>query len=328
MTPDVHSAWPLGDGELLDVAVRRRCIDVQTVGVGDRSRRGDLRGSHPRRVRRRRIRPEDRACVGIDRNGLPVGRRHEERIVRGPVDPHVTQVDRRRVHGAIERHLLKRHRPDVVRRDPRRRGGYAGPADVVGEAGPVVAGGHGIHGVGRSDRWTARRIGDGERPHTASVTATTSVAATPPTRAMDATPLSLAAHWDRPASMFTLTRPSRPGDAPKVVRRGIACATCLDESAPARLGSRANQSRVFSSPLPPTLKPADRQCRDLSAYRPRVAAAFSTVELAGPEHAFADKRPGHHGSPGAPSARWWRCAALSRQPDSPPSRRKGPIAPW
>jgi len=129
----------VGDGELHDVAVRRRAVDRRAIGIRDGRDVRDARRPGPAVVVRRREAPEDGTVVGVDSDRLAVRRRDEEDVVGGAVDLHVMEIDGRRVDGAVDRHLLAPERGNGRRgeTDVGVRGIRAG--FVVAEARPVVA---------------------------------------------------------------------------------------------------------------------------------------------------------------------------------------------
>ena len=153
--------------ELVDQPVGRRGVDELPIGVRERGGVGDLRAARPARVARRRERPQGPAAVGVDRQRLAVGRGHDDRVVHGAVDEYPVQVDRRRVHGARQRHGALMQPADVRRGDP-----GEGFADVAAlriepELGPVEQP-FGGGAARRGDRADARRRGRDIRRGTAS----------------------------------------------------------------------------------------------------------------------------------------------------------------
>ena len=108
------------DRQLLDPPVGRGGVDPLAAGIGNGSRRGDLRRAGPARVTRRCPAPEDVPARRVDRERDPVGGRDEERVVGRPVDRHAVQVDRGGVDRARQVNLLASQRAHVRRRDPGR----------------------------------------------------------------------------------------------------------------------------------------------------------------------------------------------------------------
>ena len=137
------------DRQLLDPPVGRGGVDPLAAGIGNRSRRRDLRRAGPAGVTRRCPAPEDvpARCVDCERD--PVGGRDEERVVGRPVDGNAVQVDRGGVDRAGQVNLLASQRADVRRRDPGRMRVVVAAACVPAEARPVAARGRdGLTGTG------------------------------------------------------------------------------------------------------------------------------------------------------------------------------------
>ena len=127
----------VGDRQLVDEAVRRGRVDVAGGDVGDRAGRRDLRAARPGRDAGRREAPELAAAVRVDRERDPVGRRDEDRVVRGAADRRVVHVDRGVVSCSREGDGAKLQVPDVRGGDPRREVGRIRALRVQAELGPV-----------------------------------------------------------------------------------------------------------------------------------------------------------------------------------------------
>src|SRR3989440_231562 len=124
--PD-HAA--VGYRQLPDRPIRRGGINELTVRVGDRGRGRYLCRSRPRGVVGWRVAPQHCAILGIDGERLAVGRGDEEDVVGTAVDGYAVEVDRGRVHRAVDCDLLPHQGSDVCRGNPcryRRRGPPAG----------------------------------------------------------------------------------------------------------------------------------------------------------------------------------------------------------
>src|SRR5437868_7128864 len=94
--------------------------------------------SRPRIVAARRESPQNRAVIGIDRQGLPVGCGDEEHIVVAAADANAVQVDRRAIDSSIEGDLLAPHRTNVRSSDSRRVARRARATGIPPELRPIV----------------------------------------------------------------------------------------------------------------------------------------------------------------------------------------------
>src|SRR5205807_7132767 len=153
--------------QLPDRPIRRGRIYELTVRVGDRGRGRDLCRSRPRGVVGWRVAPQHDAPLGIDGERLAVGRGDEEDVVSAAVHRHAVEVDRGRVHRAVDRDLLPHQGSDVRRRDPCRYRRGVRPAGVPPEARPVVSarrtspwgGPYGVRRAGKRDEYKGQRLG-------------------------------------------------------------------------------------------------------------------------------------------------------------------------
>jgi len=128
-----------GNRELVDESIGRCRVDELAVRVGDRGRVRDPVRTGQGRVPARGETPQDRAGGCVDRERPPVGRRHEEGVVPGPVHRNAAQIDRRGIDRAVEDDALLLELAHVRRRDPSLGRPCVVASRVITEAGPVPA---------------------------------------------------------------------------------------------------------------------------------------------------------------------------------------------
>src|SRR5271156_791500 len=104
----------VGDGELLDCAIRRRGVNMLAVWIGGRGAVGDLGRAGPRVILRRRVFPQNDVSVGVYGDRFPVSRRDEKYVAVRSADRYVVQVNGGGVHGPVDLDLASFQRIDVA----------------------------------------------------------------------------------------------------------------------------------------------------------------------------------------------------------------------
>ena len=105
---------------------------------------------------RRRVFPQHRALIGVDRDRLAVRRGHEEDVVLGALDLDTVQIDRGGVHRTVESDLMPLQRGGIGWRDAGGIGRGAGACHVPAELRPIT-------GRGLRPKARARARGETER---------------------------------------------------------------------------------------------------------------------------------------------------------------------
>jgi hypothetical protein len=143
------SLWQLGDGgapdrlaiadgQLLDIAVGRGCIDGLPIGIGHGGGVGDLARARQRLIAGRRVFPQNAAASGIERQRFAVGRGDEDGIVEGAVDGDALQVNGASINGTSQLYLPARELGDVGSGDAGGARVGAGAFHIAAKHGPVL----------------------------------------------------------------------------------------------------------------------------------------------------------------------------------------------